>query len=154
MYVTYFIGNRLQRHNQILTWLRFIHNWVIIGIHWMMCWWVLVHSGHSLKLFPQKQSHSQSVNFSIKLPIIPDSWILIVQDPLKESACWECLLEMEVWNRSSQVLKEYESFDNCHTWAQVSYCSMLGNEHFAPPVLRSLLWFVESLGLRSGAHKL
>jgi hypothetical protein len=25
--------------------LRFIHNWVIMGIQWMMCWWVLVHYG-------------------------------------------------------------------------------------------------------------
>jgi hypothetical protein len=23
--------------------LRFIHNWVMIGIQWMVCWWVLVH---------------------------------------------------------------------------------------------------------------
>ncbi len=43
MHETYFLQNWLPRWNQILTQLRFIHNWVITGIQWMVCWWVLVH---------------------------------------------------------------------------------------------------------------
>jgi hypothetical protein len=31
--------NWLRRWNQILTQLRFIHNWVIMGIQWMVRWW-------------------------------------------------------------------------------------------------------------------
>jgi hypothetical protein len=42
---TYFVQNWLPRWNQILTQLRFIHNWVITGIQWLVCWWVLVHCG-------------------------------------------------------------------------------------------------------------
>ncbi len=45
MYETYFLQNWLPRWNQILTQLRFIHNWVITDIQWMVCWWVLVHCG-------------------------------------------------------------------------------------------------------------
>jgi hypothetical protein len=36
MYEAYFLQNWLPRWNQILTQLRFIHNWVIRGIQWMM----------------------------------------------------------------------------------------------------------------------
>jgi hypothetical protein len=42
---TYLLQNRLPRWNQILTQLTFIHNWVIMGIQWMVRWWVLVHCG-------------------------------------------------------------------------------------------------------------
>jgi hypothetical protein len=45
MYETYFQQNWLPRWNQILTQLRFIHNWVIMGIQWMVRWWVLVQGG-------------------------------------------------------------------------------------------------------------
>ncbi len=46
LYETYFLWNRLPRWNHKLTQLRFIHNWVITGIQWMLRWWVLVHCGH------------------------------------------------------------------------------------------------------------
>jgi len=45
MYETCFIQNWLPRWNQILTQLRFIHNWVIIGIQCMVHWHVLVDCG-------------------------------------------------------------------------------------------------------------
>jgi len=45
MYETYFLQDWLPRWNQILTQLRFIHNWVITDIQWMVRWWVLVHCG-------------------------------------------------------------------------------------------------------------
>jgi hypothetical protein len=45
IYETYFLQNWLLRWNQIWTQMRFIHNWVIRGIQWMVCWWVLVHGG-------------------------------------------------------------------------------------------------------------
>jgi hypothetical protein len=47
IYETYFLQNWLLRWNQILTRMRFIHNWVIIGIQRMVCWWVLVHGGQT-----------------------------------------------------------------------------------------------------------
>jgi len=43
-YETYLLQNWL-RWNQILTQLRFIHNWVIMGIQWMVRCWVLVRCG-------------------------------------------------------------------------------------------------------------
>jgi hypothetical protein len=43
MYETYFLHNWLSRLNQILTQLGFIHNWVIMGVQWMVPWRVLVH---------------------------------------------------------------------------------------------------------------
>jgi hypothetical protein len=36
IYETYFLQNWLPRWNQILTQLKFIHNWVITGIQWMV----------------------------------------------------------------------------------------------------------------------
>jgi hypothetical protein len=43
LYETYLLQKWLPRWNQswsILTQLRFIHNWVIMGIQWMVRWWV------------------------------------------------------------------------------------------------------------------
>jgi hypothetical protein len=45
IYETYLLQNWLQRWNGILTQLKFIYNWVVMGIQWMVCWWVLVHCG-------------------------------------------------------------------------------------------------------------
>jgi hypothetical protein len=45
IYETYFLHNWLPRWNKISTQLRFIHNWVIMGIQWMVGWWVLGHCG-------------------------------------------------------------------------------------------------------------
>jgi hypothetical protein len=42
---TYFFENWLPTWNQRLTQLRFIHNWVMVGIQWMVQWSVLVHCG-------------------------------------------------------------------------------------------------------------
>jgi hypothetical protein len=42
---TYFLQNWLLRWNQILPQLKFIHNWVIGDIEWMVRWWVLVQCG-------------------------------------------------------------------------------------------------------------
>ncbi len=53
MYKTYFLHNWLPRWNQILTQLRFLHNWVITGIQWMVRWWVLVHCGQAKHLFQE-----------------------------------------------------------------------------------------------------
>jgi hypothetical protein len=64
---TYFLQNWLPSWNQILTQLRFIHNWIITDIQWTVCWWVLVHSvctGNK----PILQVHSHSVFGS---PITP-----------------------------------------------------------------------------------
>jgi hypothetical protein len=41
MYETYLLQNWLPRWNQILTQLKFIHNWVITGIQWMVCWFTV-----------------------------------------------------------------------------------------------------------------
>jgi hypothetical protein len=41
--ISYIIG--YQGETNILTQLRFIHNWVLTGIQWMVCWWVLIHCG-------------------------------------------------------------------------------------------------------------
>jgi hypothetical protein len=49
IYGTYLLHNWLPRWNQILTQLRFIHNWVMMGIQWMVQWWVLVHCGQVIK---------------------------------------------------------------------------------------------------------
>jgi hypothetical protein len=52
IYEIYVLRNWLPRWNQILTLLRFIHNWIITDIQWMLRWWVLVHFGPcKLKLF-------------------------------------------------------------------------------------------------------
>jgi hypothetical protein len=45
MFETYFLQNWLPRWDQIVTQLRFIRNWVITDIQWMVRWWVLVHCG-------------------------------------------------------------------------------------------------------------
>ncbi len=50
IYETYFLQNWISGWNQILTQLRFIHNWVITGIQWMVHWWVLVHCGPATTL--------------------------------------------------------------------------------------------------------
>jgi hypothetical protein len=41
MYETYFLQNWLPRWNQILTQLSFIHNLIITGIQWMVCWFTV-----------------------------------------------------------------------------------------------------------------
>jgi hypothetical protein len=43
IYDTYFLHHWLPTGNQILAQLRFIHNWVIMGIQWMVRCWVPVH---------------------------------------------------------------------------------------------------------------
>ncbi len=43
IYETYFLQIWLPRWNPILTQLRFICDWVIMDIQWMVRWWVLVH---------------------------------------------------------------------------------------------------------------
>jgi hypothetical protein len=40
IYETYFLQTWLLRWNQILTQVRFIHNWVIMDIQWMVHWCV------------------------------------------------------------------------------------------------------------------
>jgi hypothetical protein len=57
MYKTYFDGIGYQGWNQILTQLRFIHNRVVRGIQWMVCWWVLVHCGCYLILMVVPHLH-------------------------------------------------------------------------------------------------
>jgi len=47
IYETYLLQNWLPRWNQTLIQLRFIHNWIIMGIQWMVHWWVLVDCGHA-----------------------------------------------------------------------------------------------------------
>jgi hypothetical protein len=39
----------------------FIHNWVIRGIQWMVCWWMLVHSGPKEC---EKHTHTHSPAFA------------------------------------------------------------------------------------------
>ncbi len=39
IYWTYFFQKGLPRWDRILTQSRFIRNWVIFGIHWMVHWW-------------------------------------------------------------------------------------------------------------------
>ncbi len=46
-YETYFLQNWLPRWNQILTQVRFNQNWVIMGIQWMVHWWVPVQCGRT-----------------------------------------------------------------------------------------------------------
>jgi hypothetical protein len=43
---TYFLQNWLPRGVQILTQMSFTHNWVIMGIQWMVRCWLLVPCGH------------------------------------------------------------------------------------------------------------
>ncbi len=57
IYETYLLQNWLPRWNRILTQLRFIYNWVIMGIQWMVRWWVLVHCG---------QVNKRSVNINTR----------------------------------------------------------------------------------------
>jgi hypothetical protein len=56
-----FDGIGYQGWNQILTQLRFIHNWVIRGIQWMVCWWVLVHCGRYVILMVVPHLHQTGV---------------------------------------------------------------------------------------------
>jgi hypothetical protein len=48
-YETYFLANWLPRWNHILTQLKFIHNWVITGIQWMVWSWESVLYGQYLR---------------------------------------------------------------------------------------------------------
>jgi hypothetical protein len=52
-------NNQVPRWNHILTQLRFIHNEVIRGIQWMVCWWVLVHCGCCKLIFSLNYSDPQ-----------------------------------------------------------------------------------------------
>jgi hypothetical protein len=75
IYETYFIQNQLPRWNQILTQLRFMHNWVISGIQGMGHWWGLVHcgqeSGSFVKLFQSfRHQKAQSNSNRSYLPFI------------------------------------------------------------------------------------
>ncbi len=45
---TYFLQNWLPKWNQILSQLRFDHNWAITGIQWMVYWGVPVHCGQRI----------------------------------------------------------------------------------------------------------
>jgi hypothetical protein len=67
IYETYLLQNCLPRWNQILTQLRFIHNWVIMDIQWMVRWWVLVHCG---------QVNRRSVNIDTRY--LPSSFFNIL----------------------------------------------------------------------------
>jgi hypothetical protein len=92
-YETYFLQNWLPRWNQILIQLRFIHNWVIMGIQWMVHRLVPVPCGLAsvlIKGFPTRQSawwealwfgrfqhEEQNKN---KLPSLIDKFACIVEE--------------------------------------------------------------------------
>jgi hypothetical protein len=69
-YEAYFLQNWLPRWNQILTWLRFIDNWLMTGIQWMVCWWVLVHCGPDWALI----GHIQYVGLQPTGGAFPKCW--------------------------------------------------------------------------------
>ncbi len=76
IYETYLLQNWLPRRNQILTQLRFIYNWVIMGIQWMVHWWVLVHCG---------QVNRRSVNIDTRY--LPSSFWWGADKPIWMADC-------------------------------------------------------------------
>ncbi len=62
-YETYFLQNWSPRWNQILIQLWFIHNWIIMGIPWVVQWWVLVHFGPCCKTFIIPATSFQIFNY-------------------------------------------------------------------------------------------
>ncbi len=83
IFETYFLQQLLPRWNQILTQLRFIHSWVVMGVQWMVHWWVLVHCGrfpkvdacvpimNSRKRLAWKQSKCHNTMYRMLLSIYP-----------------------------------------------------------------------------------
>ncbi len=74
IYETYFLLYWLPRWNQILTQLRFIHNWVTRSIQWMVRWWVRVHHcGLFSPFFFSSSSSDREVNRIViyGFPLLP-----------------------------------------------------------------------------------
>ncbi len=69
-YETYFLQNWLPRWNWILTQLRFIHNWVLMGVQWMVRWWVPVHCGPKSEPGCISGSSSVTHDFVSKKPFL------------------------------------------------------------------------------------
>ncbi len=65
--------------NQILTQLRFIPNWVMTSIQWMVHWWVPVHSGpqaeSSIRPSSSLAVFRRTSFFFTKLPTSQKSWV-------------------------------------------------------------------------------
>jgi hypothetical protein len=80
IYETY-LQNWLPRWNQILTQLRFIHNWVIMGIQWMLRCWVLVRCGQvnrsvniDTRYLPTFSSFFLGRQANLIGPLLPKKW--------------------------------------------------------------------------------
>jgi hypothetical protein len=71
---TYFLQNWLLRWNQILPQLRFIHNWVIVDMEWMVCWWVLVQCGQEFAIWSGNTCHVLTLAFFS--PLWDQNWNL------------------------------------------------------------------------------
>ncbi len=54
--------------SEVVTHLRIIHNWIIMGIQWMVHWWVLVHCG----LLFKPELWLLEMNFQFSLHIFND----------------------------------------------------------------------------------
>jgi hypothetical protein len=65
---TYFLQNWLLRWNQILPQLRFIHNWVIADIAWMVRWWVLGQYGWEFAIWSSNTCFAFGIFQSIVRP--------------------------------------------------------------------------------------
>jgi hypothetical protein len=80
VYETYFLENWLPGGVQIWTQMSFTHNWVIMGIQWMVRCWVLVPCGHL----------QQPAHLRLKRPKLNDcNELNVTWSPMQ---VWECML--------------------------------------------------------------
>ncbi len=97
IYETLFLQDSLPRWNQILTQLRFIDNWVIMGIQWMVSLWMPVQWGRSPWPHRTRKSISSSAQY-----------IILHSKPEEEKSTFACLAQENSFGSAS--------LDSCWGW--------------------------------------
>jgi hypothetical protein len=104
--------------------LRFIHDWVITGIQWMVQWWVLVHCGWAAEF--EHVTHGSSC---ATLAINPNISVLLLWHKL------DLYLKNNIWN-------------NFKISSSLSMCTFCVDN----AALNSIFWSLFSLLLFSYSH--
>ncbi len=118
--------------NPILAQLRFIHNWVIMGIQWMVHWWVLVHYDlwqHHACEKPLKWTFYDFVKLvrwiqlSLNMSLSSNTFLAglsqffsILNDLKAPSQALQIIFEMQSpKERRKRTVKKISLFSNCKT---------------------------------------
>jgi hypothetical protein len=157
-----------QGETKLLTQLRFIHNWVIVGIQWIGRWWVLVHCGQVIRRSVSKDTKylpSSSFLFwgwrqaNFDWPIVPQklklwrllkiggSVLMYIVPPFTPAYRWkENNICQSIWNKSV-VLKwrtcwgtYWEPIRNLEgiPWEHIGTQGKMKKYPFRPPNLKGI----------------